>query len=145
MKNGWRRATIIGIAVLLVLVLSAVAQKKAPKKIIGTWTLVAADNVFPDGNRVQVYGPEPHGLLIFDSGGRYSLQIFRAGRPKFVSNDKSTGSPEENQAAVQGSNAHFGRYVINAADSSITFHIEHASFPNWEGTEQKRSFRIQGD
>jgi lipocalin-like protein len=68
-----------------------------------------------------------------------------ADRPLFTANDKSRGTPAEYQAAVQGSNAHFGTYSVNQADGTITFRIEHASFPNWEGTEQKRSFRLVGD
>lgn len=41
-----------------------------------------------------------------------------------------------------GSNSHFGKYVINAADSTITFKVEHASFPNWEGAEQTRPIEL---
>ena len=111
--------------------------------VVGTWTLVLVDNVLPDGTRVHLYGDNPQGILTFDAEGRYALQIYRAGRAKFASGDKSKGSPEENSAAVLGSNAHFGRYV--AHDDTIIFLIEHASFPNWEGTEQKRAFTISGD
>lgn len=143
------KARMLQIAVL-VLVLAAlggvvVAQSKRAPQIVGTWTLVSADNVFPDGRRVQIYGPEPQGMLTFDASGRYSLHIYRQGRLKFAANDKAKGSPEENQSTVQGSNTHFGRYTINEADSSITFHIDQALFPNWEGTQQKRSFRLAAD
>jgi hypothetical protein len=113
--------------------------------IVGTWTLVLVDNVLPDGTRVHLYGDNPQGILTFDAEGRYALQIYRAGRAKFASGDKSKGSPEENSAAVLGSNAHFGRYVANTDEGTIIFLIEHASFPNWEGTGQKRAFTISGD
>jgi lysophospholipase L1-like esterase len=117
----------------------------ADNPLIGTWTLVLVDNVRPDGSRVHLYGPSPSGLLMFDAGGRYSLQIVSAGRPAFAANDKSRGTADEYQAALQGSNAHFGTYAIDQAMGTITFHIEHASFPNWEGTEQKRAFSLVGD
>jgi lysophospholipase L1-like esterase len=117
----------------------------APNPLVGTWTLVLVDNVLPDGSRVHLYGSSPSGLLMFDAGGRYALQIVSAGRPAFASNDKSRGTADEYQAAVQGSNAHFGTYAIDQAKGTITFRIEHASFPNWEGTEQKRAFSIVGD
>ena len=42
-------------------------------------------------------------------------------------------------------NPHWGRYSINAADRIILFQIDHATFANWEGTEQKRSFTLTGD
>jgi lipocalin-like protein len=115
------------------------------EQIVGTWTLLLVDNVLPDGSRVHLYGPSPQGILFFDKTGHYGLQILRSGRPKFAANDKSKGTPEENQAAVQGSNSHFGTYTVDEASHTITFHIEHASFPNWEGTEQKRSFTLVVD
>jgi hypothetical protein len=113
--------------------------------VVGTWTLVRVDNLMPDGTRIELYGAGPQGLLMFDAHGRYSLQILRAGRSKFASNDKAKGTPQEYADAVRGSNAHFGRYTVNAADKSITFHIEHASYPNWEGTKQTRSFVLDHD
>jgi hypothetical protein len=113
--------------------------------LVGTWTLVLVDNVLPDGSRVHLYGPTPSGLLMFDAGGRYSLQIMSEGRPPFAAKDKSRGTADEYRAAVQGSNAHFGTYAIDQAVRTITFRIEHASFPNWEGTAQERSFSLVGD
>jgi lysophospholipase L1-like esterase len=120
-------------------------QSAAANPLVGTWTLVLVDNVRPDGSRVHLYGPRPSGLLMFDAGGRYGLQIVSAGRPAFAANDKSRGTADEYQAAVQGSNAHFGTYAVDQAKGTITFRIEHASFPNWEGTEQKRAFTLVGD
>jgi hypothetical protein len=114
-------------------------------RIAGTWTLILVDNVLPDGSRVHLYGDAPQGILTFDGRGRYTLQILRSGRPKFAAGDKSKGTPEENAAAVQGSNAHWGRYSVNDADGTLTFSIDHASFPNWEGTQQKRKFTLAGD
>jgi len=123
----------------------AVGQHTAAKpSLAGTWTLVLVDNVLPDGSRIHLYGAQPHGILMFDDRGRYSLQILSADRPRFASNDKSKGTAEEYQASMRGSNSHFGRYTVHN-DSTITFHIEHASFPNWEGTEQKRSFTLLSD
>jgi hypothetical protein len=113
--------------------------------LAGTWTLLSVSNVRPDGTRVEPYGPHPQGILMFDIEGRYSLQIFRAGRAKFASGDKSQGTAEEYKATVEGTNSHFGRYSVDDASRVITFQIEHASFPNWEGTEQKRSFTGTGD
>ena len=142
-RNGITAGVLLVLVVSVLIPASAAGKQRAANaKLVGTWMLVSADNVFPDGRRVQVYGPEPQGILIFDAAGHYSLHIYRNGRLKFAANDKAKGSPEENQSAVQGSNTHFGRYTVNESDASITFHIDHALFPNWEGTEQKRSFRI---
>jgi len=124
----------------------AVGQEKTLKEqLVGTWTLVSADTVNPDGSRVPIYGPNPKGLGVFDSNGRYIFLNGRSGLPKFASNNRMEGTPEEYKAVVQGMNAHFGRYTINETDKTITFHIETSTFPNWNGIEQKRPFTLTGD
>lgn len=120
----------------------AVSQDSVKEKLVGTWTLVLVDNILPDGKRTQPYGANPKGILMFDKDGNYSIQILRAERTKFASNDKSQGTAEENKVLVLGNNSHFGKYSVNEKDSTITFYIEHAFFPNWEGTEQKRLFTL---
>jgi hypothetical protein len=134
------------LTIFAISLLAATLHAQEPKEsLTGTWTLVAVDNILPDGTKIQPYGPHPDGMLVLNAQGHYSVHIFRPDRAKFVSNDKSKGSPEENRAAVQGTNSHFGRYSVNEAEHVITFRIEHALFPNWEGTEQKRSFTLEGD
>lgn len=130
------------IAVLL-FCLATAAFAAGPQDLVGTWTLVSVDNVLADGRRVEPYGPNPVGMLTLDAGGRYSVLIFRPDRARFLSNDKSRGTPEENQATVQGTNSHFGRYAVDGEKGVLTFKIDHASFPNWEGTEQQRSFELK--
>jgi Lipocalin-like domain len=80
-----------------------------------------------------------------DADGHYVLVIARADLPKVASNNRTTATPEENKAIVQGSGAHFGTVSVNAADKTITFKIETSLFPNWDGTEQKRPFTVTGD
>ncbi len=124
----------------------AVAQQKSLKEqLVGTWTYVAVDVVQPDGTRVPLYGANPKGAATFDSNGRYLLLTARSGLPRFGANDRTKGTPEENKAIVQGSIAHFGSYTVNEADKTITFNIETSTFPNWNGTQQKRPFTITGD
>jgi hypothetical protein len=140
--------TAMGLLVLGVALLSseAVAQQKTLKEqVVGTWTYSSVDIVRPDGSRVPLFGPNPQGRAIFDGNGRYVLMTSRSGLPKFASNDRNKGTPEENEAVVQGSISHFGRYTVNEADKTITFHIETSTFPNWNGVEQKRPFTVTGD
>ena len=120
-------------------------QKTLQEQVVGTWTYVSVDTVRPDGSRVPTFGPNPQGLASFDSNGRYVLLVARLGQPKFASDNRMEGTPEENKAVVQGSIAHFGRYTVNEADKTITFHIETSTFPNWNGAEQKRLFTLTGD
>jgi lipocalin-like protein len=148
--NRLRTLALTGVALLFLAVAlpagDAFGQQMGMKEqLVGTWTYVSADTVRPDGSRVPIYGPNPQGLAIFESNGRYLLLVARAGLPKFESNNRLEGTLEEYKAVVQGSNAHFGRYTINDADKTITFQIETSTFPNWNGTEQKRPFTLTGD
>jgi lipocalin-like protein len=113
--------------------------------LVGTWTLQAADVVHPDGRREQDYGSAPKGLFMIDARGRYSLQIFRSDRPHFVSGDRAKGTSEEYSAAVQGTSTHIGTVSVDAANHVLTFHIDAASFPNQDGTTQKRAYELEDD
>ena len=124
----------------------AVAQQKTlEQRVAGTWTYSSVDIVRPDGSRVPLFGPNPQGRAMFDDNGRYVLMTSRSDLPRFGSNNRNEGTPEENKAVVQGSISHFGRYTVNEADKTITFHIETSTFPNWNGIEQKRPFTVSGD
>jgi len=136
-------ASIFAFAFLAVYVLSRDALAR-DTSLVGTWTLVSVDGISADGNRAHVFGTRPAGIAMFDAAGRYSIQIVTTDRPKFASNDRWNGTPEENQAFVRGSNPHWGRYSVNDTDHTITFQIEHASYPNWEGTQQIRHFTLIG-
>jgi hypothetical protein len=99
----------------------------------------------PPGSREPTFGPSPKGVVIFDASGHYALLVTRSGQPKFASKNRAEGTAEENKAVVNGSISHAGRYTVNKADKTITFHIEVSTFPNWEGVEQKRPFTLNGD
>jgi Lipocalin-like domain len=120
---------------------AAVAQ--TAKDLVGTWTLVSSDTVRTDGSRAPTFGANPKGILIFTSDGRFIYLFASADLPKFASNNRATGTPEENKAVVQGSIATFGTY--SAADKDLMIKVEHSTFPNWIGTDQKRTIAITGD
>ena len=113
------------------------------KDLIDTWTLVSVVTE-RDGKKSDAYGPNAKGSLVFDANGRYSIIFIAADLPKFMSGNRSPGTADENKAVVAGSFAHFGTYVVDE-DKSFTFQIERATFPNWEGKNNKRSFVIVGD
>jgi hypothetical protein len=120
----------------------AVAQTTA-KDLVGTWTLVSI-TLDQDGKKTDMYGPSPQGQQIVDPSGRYSLVIIRSDLPKFASNNRTTATPEENEAVAHGSIAQFGTYSVNDADKTLTTHLEACTFPNWSGTERKVSFSLSG-
>jgi len=111
---------------------SAVSQ--SAKDMVGTWTIVSA----------EAFGPTPKGLLMIDANGRYSLMLMRPDLPKYASNNRTQGDSEEYKAIGSGSISYYGTYSVSGSD--LTLRVEHSSFPNWNGTEQKRTnFTLTGD
>src|SRR6516162_9347978 len=115
-----------------------------PKELVGTWTMVSI-MLEKDGKKIDVFGPNPQGRLIRDADGHVAFMATRADLPKFASNNRAEGTPEENKAVVQGSVFYFGRSSVNETDKTITTHIEVCSFPNWIGIERKSHYTVNGD
>ena len=113
--------------------------------LAGTWTLVAADVLHPDGSRAHDYGDAPKGLLLIDDAGHYSLQLYRTDRPHFANPAKAKASAQEYRTAMMGSSTHYGTVAVEPDLHQLVFHIEGASFPNWEGQEQRRTFELHGN
>jgi Lipocalin-like domain len=110
------------------------AAAQSAKDLVGSWSAVSVD----------AYGPNPKGSLIFESNGRFSLQLMRADLAKYASNNRTAGTPAEYKATVEGSLAYFGTYSVSGTD--LNLHIEGSTFPNWTGTDQKRNnLSVTGD
>jgi hypothetical protein len=115
----------------------ALAQQQSLKEqLVGTWTIVSWEQKKSDGTKLQQFGANPAGIAFFDAGGRYVIT---------ASNALWQGSAEENKATADGTQTYFGTYSTSEADRSIAIHIEGSSFPNWNGTDQKRLVAITGD
>jgi lipocalin-like protein len=118
---------------------SALAQQKSLKdQLVGTWNITAVTVDRPDGTKLQPFGANPKGVIMFTSDGHFVLVNTRPGRSKFASNNRLDGTPDENKATTQGSLAYFGTYTVDEAGKTYSIRIDAGSFPNDEGTEQKR-------
>lgn len=117
------------------------AQHKSP--LVGTWSLVSSTSKDTDGN--LRWGPKPKGIVIFADNGRYASVTMRSERPKFAANNPMKGTPDEYKAAVQGSVASYGTYTVDQAKKTYTLKIEGSTYPNLEGTESARPFKLSGD
>lgn len=117
----------------------------ARQQFVGTWSLVSIQYIEKDGRRIEPFGPGAKGMLFFDAGGHFATQVMAANRPRFASNNRMIGTPEENKAVSQGVVAYFGTYTVDESNRVVTLHIEQSSFPNWNGTDQQRRFGFTGD
>ena len=137
---------IYSLIVVMAFAISSVhAQAPAANPFIGTWKLVAADKILPDGTRVPDYGTQPHGLAIFAADGHFVIEIFRDVRTKFASNDRAKGTFEEYKDASLSASCSFGTYSVDPASSKVTMKIDRATFPNIDDTTQVRTYELRGD
>jgi len=75
--------TVLGLSLLSS---STVAQQKSLKEqLVGTWTIVSAVDVQKDSTKVDRWGANPKGVLVFDANSHYVLVINRSDLPKFAS------------------------------------------------------------
>jgi hypothetical protein len=121
------------------------AQVDTTNPFVGSWKLVAADKILPDGTRLPDYGSQPHGMAIFTADGHYMIEIFRDVRIRFASNDRAKGTLEEYKDASLSSSCSFGTYTVDPATSKVTMKIDRATFPNIDDTTQVRAYQLQGD
>jgi len=115
------------------------------QQVAGLWSLTAQYVDRADGSRLERFGPNPKGLAYFDQGGRFSQVMVRADLPKIASNNAMTATDAENRAIIEGSTAFFGTWSVDEATSTLLQRIEGSTFPNWTGTELKRTLSLSGD
>src|SRR5262245_42694596 len=129
---------------LFTLAAGTASAQQLDKNLVGAWTIVSI--TAGEGDKAtQPYGPNPRGTQIFNADGRFAVVVTRADIPKVASNNRTTSTPEESEKIAHGSIGYFGSYTTNAADSSVTVQIEGATFANFVGTSQKRTYTISGD
>lgn len=139
---SFRPRVLLALAILIIGHSAPVAAEER-LSLVGTWIMDSAYEIHPDGSRTTNYGEHPLGLLTVDRAGRYSMQIFRVGRPTFASGDKTRGTPDEYRQAVVGSSTHFGKVAVDWIRHQLIFDVQAASFPNWEGRRQVRNYQFK--
>ena len=122
------------------------AQTKTIKEqLIGTWTLVSAQTVEPNGARSPlVNGTDVKGLQIFTDSGRVSFQVI-GGHAKLASNDRKKMTADEMKSMAESTLSYFGTYTVNEADKSFSLQIESSTFQNQTSAPAKRIPVFSGD
>lgn len=98
-------------------------------ELVGTFELVALESRRSDGEITHPYGDNPLGLFIFDSAGRYSVQLTDADRSGGQSSFLAT----------------FGSYAVDDDRSTFILTPHGATDPRLIGTEVLRHVSFDGD
>jgi hypothetical protein len=103
--------------------------------LVGNWRLVSSQAIV-DGQAHDLFGPDPKGYLILTPQGRLCALTTAAYR--------KPGDDDKERAALHRSMmAYTGRYRVEG-DDFVTV-VEASWNESWNGTEQRRHFRVEGD
>ncbi len=110
----------------------------------GTWKLLEWTAKLPDGKIIFPFGRDAIGRIGYDDRGNMWVQIMKAVRPAFKSEDIMKGEPEEMLQAYQDFFAYSGNYEVHPEDQQVIHKIKLSSFPNWIGHDQVRNYEFRG-
>jgi hypothetical protein len=106
-------------------------------KLIGTWKLASCfmEDVETKEQK-PVWGEHPNGYIVLTSGGRWIVVQTAQGR-------KAPQTDEDRTAAFCSMLSYSGKY--HTEGNKIVIKVDIAWDESWNGTEQVRYYRIEGD
>ena len=116
------------------LTVSARAAPTLKELIVGTWLLDSIYDQTEDGIKHDTWGPNVKGIVMFDGNGRFSFQIISADRPKSESTSPRT--------PVGPASSYFGTYTVDETAKTLTYQIERATYPQWDGVNRTANIAI---
>jgi hypothetical protein len=117
------------------------------RALIGTWALVSREDHDREGRRLidPILGADPLGTLSFASR-RFAAQFMKRQREAAsVEAPVSPVAPANNSSAVNGYDAYFGTYVLDAAGGTITVTLDGSVVPANVGMTFTRDIRVTDD
>ncbi|OHD38515.1 MAG: hypothetical protein A2015_06380 [Spirochaetes bacterium GWF1_31_7] len=112
-------------------------------EIVGVWKLHTFHQLNEKGDVSYPFGQDAKGYIIYTESDHMSVNIMKAGRPPYQSNDIMNGTTEEKLAAMEGYTGYSGKYKI---EGNKVIHLSEVSLiPNLIGLEQEREFTVDND
>lgn len=117
------------------------------EKLLGTWKLQSFTGMDESGKATHIMGDGATGFICYSQDGWMSVEILRAGRPRYDVPDTELGSDEQTLAAARGMFAYAGRFTVDEENQIVYHDLEFSLIPNWIGSRQKRyvDFRDDGN
>jgi hypothetical protein len=130
---------------------SHATTQPSAQSLVGTWHLVSIDYSGPTGTLSDpVFGPDPHGVIIYDRSGWMSVQIVTANRPTMTRPaTRTAGETSPNDAQLKSKAldtyyAYFGTWEYDAATATITHHLKSSLLPYETGQDYRRQVEFHG-
>jgi len=115
------------------------------ERLVGAWELEEWSEIRPDGSKSYPLGGDAIGQILYTTDGHMAAQLMRNDREKFASNDWRQASPAEAARAFREYFGYFGDYEIALDRETVIHHVKGSWFPNVEGGDQFRRFRLNGE
>lgn len=129
------------IAFVASLPVTAAAHERDP--LVGAWIVERFVDRPEGGAARHLFGEQPRGLFVFTPDGHFSFSIMHEAADKAGAGN---GAGDGAAAWTPGWYvSYFGTYRYDPAGPSWTARVTGANIPGYVGTEQTRSFRIDGD
>jgi hypothetical protein len=107
-----------------------------PHQLVGTWKLLSQQAIVEGEAPQNTFGEQPKGYLIVTREGRV-MALFTADNRKGGMGDAERAVLHKSMAAASG------KYRIDG--TSFVFTVDVSWNESWNGTEQRRHFRFEGD
>ena len=117
-------------AVLCLMASVPASAQSIKDQLVGAWSLVSNVEEYADGKTVS-WDQGAKGRLDLDAKGRFMLMINQVAPRK-----KVEGNPADFPVGKMVS--YYGTYTVNEDSKTLTYKIDSASFPAWDGAEQTR-------
>jgi hypothetical protein len=112
-------------------------------ELVGRWRLTAWTATDEAGAVTMPFGDDPQGCLVYTSGGWMTGQIAKADRRELATSVALGGTESERAEAYSTYVAYCGEYRLEG--DTVVHVLRMSVFPNWVGSEQRRSVEISGD
>jgi hypothetical protein len=118
--------------------------------LVGAWKLARIETRGPRGVKPDAfYGAGSEGLLIYDKGGWFSVQIMSGPRPMLA---VPAARPERpggarapaKEGALDTYYAYYGTWTFDAASSTVTHHASGALYPSEQGARYAQRVQVDG-
>jgi hypothetical protein len=131
--NRYAKFIAAALSLACMAIASPAGAQSLKEKVVGAWVLDVGAEIFQDGKKVV---PWATGNLILDPTGHMSFFVMGKDRAKGNDDVRSPAGPMV---------AYYGTYTVDEGANMLTYKIEHAGNPAFDGAVRKQKVTFKGD